>query len=317
MRDGELGYLLDAKSPLVGGRGPSGSWDIFVSAFNDTERVQRTFDMVDARRKFWWLLPEYRYAAGDAVPSGAFTPSGSSEAELVDAGLITSGVVPGCGRVCIDITGFLPQHILYLLRRLPLIGAHEFDMIYTEPESYSERANTAFSLGDVDVVRQVAGFGGLHSPDMANDVLVVGVGYDHNLIGRVVLDKESARLIQLQCFPSLSADMYNESLLRLDRLSISSHGRVDEQLFFAAANDPFVTAAVLSGAVKAVRRAQPLTNLYLSPLATKPQVLGFGLYYLKECMSTATSIIYPFSALHSRGSSTGIGRTWVYPITIS
>ena len=131
-----------------------------------------------------------------------------------------------------------------------------------------------------------------------------------------MLDKESARLIQLQCFPSLSADMYNESLLRLDRLSISSHGRVDEQLFFAAANDPFVTAAVLSGAVKAVRRAQPLTNLYLSPLATKPQVLGFGLYYLKECMGTATSIIYPFSALHSRGSSTGTGRTWVYPITI-
>ncbi|MGT2481237.1 hypothetical protein ACU4GR_25905 [Methylobacterium oryzae CBMB20] len=189
-------------------------------------------------------------------------------------------------------------------------------MLYTEPESYARRDETAFSIGDVEIVRQVAGFEGQHTTDMSNDVLVVGVGYDHNLVGRAILEKESARLVQLQCLPSLSADMYNESVLRLDRLAIPSYGRVDEHLFFAPANDPFVTGYVLSNAIRTISMNQIISNLYLSPLATKPQALGFALFFHHECIGKPASIIYPFSARHSKGSSTGVGRSWIYPVNL-
>lgn len=317
MRDKGWRHLIDAKTPLHVGPGEP-PWGVFVSAYNDTERVRAVFDRVEARRKRWWLLPEYAYDEADGCPPDAFASSLNDEADFVDAALASTGLDGGSGRLCIDITGFLPQHILYLLRRLPPLGIPRFDMMYTEPLGYTQRADTIFSLGDVDQVRQVAGFGGPHVTDMSKDVLIVGVGYDHNLIDQVILNKESSHLVQLQCLPSLSADMYNESLLRLDRLLLPSKVRVDEQLFFATANDPFVTASVLADAVAMIRRArQGITNLYLSPLATKPQALGFGLFYIRECLRTATSIIYPFSARHSRGSSTGVGRSWLYPIDLS
>src|SRR5580658_4376694 len=43
---------------------------------------------------------------------------------------------------------------------------------------------------------------------------------------------------------------------------------------------------------------------YLSPLATKPQVLGFALYYLTECRNTAASLIFPFCQAYDQETST-------------
>ena len=37
------------------------NWDWFVSAYNDSDRVRRVFDMVDAGRKQWLVHPEYGY----------------------------------------------------------------------------------------------------------------------------------------------------------------------------------------------------------------------------------------------------------------
>jgi hypothetical protein len=37
-----------------------------------------------------------------------------------------------------------------------------------------------------------------------------------------------------------------------------------------------------------------ITNLYLSPLATKPQVLGCALYYLMECQDSAARSSFTF-----------------------
>jgi hypothetical protein len=72
-------------------------------------------------------------------------------------------------------------------------------------------------------------------------------------------------------------------------------------------------AAELSRAYSRLKRAG-LTNLYLSPLATKPHTLGFGLFYLKELEETASSLIFPFSARYSRETGKGLGRSWIYPI---
>ena len=187
-------------------------------------------------------------------------------------------------------------------------------MMYTEPLHYQRKEETAFASKDVSEVRQVTGFEGDHQPNTDGEVLIVGVGYDHHLISHVIDSKSSAQLVQLHSLPSLSADMYQESLLRLDRVSSSySPASADNQIY-CSANDPFLVAAVLTETVEKFQRAGRIGNLYLSPLATKPQAIGFGLYYLKNISPIPMSMIFPYASSYDRETSKGIGRTWIYPI---
>ena len=59
-----------------------------------------------------------------------------------------------------------------------------------------------------------------------------------------------------------------------------------------------------------------MSNLYLSPLATKPQALGFALYYLCELAGSAASIIFPFAESYSPETSIGWGRTSLYRLEL-
>jgi hypothetical protein len=67
-------------------------------------------------------------------------------------------------------------------------------------------------------------------------------------------------------------------------------------------------------AVRVAETRRRVTNVYFSPLATKPQAVGFGLHYLKRMRGTATSIIYPLRPSYDKETSTGVGRSWIYPI---
>jgi hypothetical protein len=309
-------YFIDAKvviGDLAGLR-----HDIFISAYNDSARVQKVFSGVVAPKKFWWILPEYNYSATEvaSLPNHIlFTEHG--EADLVMAGLesIKTSLVTG-SRLCVDITGFMRSHILFLMKYLRDSGIKSFDALYTEPSHYSRKADTTFSK-QVSIVRQVEGFEGAHQSDVSNDVLLLGVGYDHDPMARTILHKDNARLVQLHSLPSLSADMYHESLLRLYQVSSVSARPNDESVYFASANDPFVTASALSRAWREMNARRAVTNLYLCPLATKAQALGFGLFFLSELENTPASIILPSIESYSRETSTGVGRSWLYPISLA
>jgi hypothetical protein len=208
-----------------------------------------------------------------------------------------------------------PQ-ILYLIRYLSAEAATSISLLYTEPEHYALKENTRFSDEAVEAVRQVLGFEGIHEDDMSNDVLIVGVGYDHALVSHVIDDRDSAKVIRLLSLPSLSADMYQESILRLDRTEQAGGENFEHEDFFAPANDPFVVAAELSGKCAELRRRGRIGNLYLCPLATKPQALGFALFYLAELSDSPASIIFPFARSYSRETSKGVGRTWCYEVQL-
>lgn len=292
-------------------------WDVFISAYNDSDRVKTTFTNSKATRKIWWILPEYGYDSTE-VPSDEEVMFLNDHDEDT---LVINGI-DGIGKdalreakVCIDITGFMRPHLLFLMRYLPTIGVNTYDMLYTEPTHYSLKSDTEFTSSSVKSVRTVAGYAGQHDTDLSNDHVIVGVGYDHELIARVVSTKESAKFVQLHSFPSLSADMYHESLIRLNKVD-NAMPRVDQDVFFSSANDPFVTAAALSDAVTKLYSNKPITNLYLSPLATKVQAIGFGLFYLKEKLPCPVSMIFPFSSNYNRKTSSGIGRSWLYKISI-
>lgn len=311
----DIEALLDAKVELgeVAARGHS--WDLFISAYNNSKRVQTVFPMVPATRRSWWVIPEYGYGSTDlANLEDPVVLGRGSEAQVVKAGLAGSRFDPSADqRLCIDITGLMRPHILFLMAHLQDIGVKQFDLLYTEPAQYSRRAETRFSIGEDVRVVSVEGFVGAHDPDTSGDLLVIGIGYDHHLISHAIQAKENARVVELHSFPSLSADMYHESILRLDRVS-SERSRVGDEVQYCSANDPFVVAASLASAVRIAETHRRITNVYFSPLATKPQAVGFGLHYLKRMRGTATSIIYPLRPSYDKETSTGVGRSWVYPI---
>ena len=307
--------LLDAKIELweVAARGHS--WDLFISAYNDSTRVQTVFPQVPVARRSWWVIPEYGYGPADLVDlEDPVVLARGSEAQVMKAGLAGSHFDPTTDqRLCIDITGLMRPHILFLMAHLQDIGVTQFDFLYTEPTQYSRRAETRFSIGENVRVVSVEGFVGAHERDTSGDLLVIGIGYDHHLISHAIQAKENARVVELHSFPSLSADMYHESILRLDRVS-SERSRVGDEVQYSSANDPFVVAAFLASAVRLAETRRRVTNIYFSPLATKPQAVGFGLHYLKRMRGTATSIIYPLRPNYDKETSTGVGRSWIYPV---
>ncbi len=314
-----LRYLLNRKCVLSFAQPNIQSWDIFLSAFNSSERVQQVFERVVASKKYWVVLPEYGYEE-DELPKhpNVVSFAEGNEADVV-LGLIKEHI--GIGAIqgktlCIDITGFMRPHILFLVQYLQAVGLTSFDMIYTEPAQYGRKEDTDFSR-DVYEVRQVSGFEGTHIDEIANDILLVGVGYDDELISRVVNEKDSARLYQLRSLPSLSADMYQESILRLDKTPLADIPDMEDRVFFAPANDPFVVATELSEKLQQLHARKSVDNIYLSPLATKPQALGFALFYITELRNQPASIIFPFSTSYSKETSAGVGRTWCYEIRLA
>lgn len=105
--------------------------------------------------------------------------------------------------------------------------------------------------------------------------------------------------------------MYQQNVLQT-YLAANSLGGIDNNRFFAPANDPFATATVLSEIISRYERKGPVTNLYLSPLSTKAQALGFALYHMAECGSKNASIIFPFSAKYAGHTSDNLARAWKY-----
>ncbi|RQH12740.1 hypothetical protein [Bradyrhizobium sp. RP6] len=294
-------------------------YDILISAFNSSERVRLAFDRIRARNKLWLIHNEYDYSSAELPSGDCFSSSAATESALVKELVAeierrTSRTI-GDTSICVDCTGFMRPHLIFLTLYLSLRGVRKYDVIYSEPRAYAQKEQTTFSEGSIRV-RQVEGFEGINSPDQQNDFLIIGSGYDHRLIKAVAENKDKADKVQIFGLPSLRADMYQENVMRAFRASdaIGTNKVFDVDRFFAPANDPFVTAATLSDIVKSRRRLGAISNLYLSPLATKPQALGFALSYLTECKSTATSILFPVTDKYARETTYGLQRAWVYTV---
>ena len=290
----------------------STDWDVFISAYNPSDRVQRVFAAVKAKRKLWLVQPEYGFDAA-VLPAGAFVSGTRSEAEFWHDFDTFAGAGWLDGVVCIDTTGFMRPQLTFFV--VWLLGAKrkQFVALYTDPTHYAKQENTTFSKGPVIDVRQIAGCEGAHVPQASADCLIIGMGYDDELVRRVAESKEDARKIQMYGLPSLAADMYQESVLRSFKASEALGPWWDERCF-APANDPFATANVLQERVRQEQAAHGLTNLYLSPVGTKPQVLGFALYFATERRGTPTSIVFPFTGGYEQETSKGIARTWIYNV---
>lgn len=87
---------------------------------------------------------------------------------------------------------------------------------------------------------------------------------------------------------------------------------------FAPANDPFSTAGVVGDIVAGIDKTGIPANIYLSPLSTKVQALGFAIYWQLEGRSRgATTILLPECLTYSRETSVGLKRLWTYTVELA
>lgn len=283
-------------------------YDRLISAYNDSERVKVVFAEASAAIKHWLVFSEYTVSSVHLLGGQAIECASGTEDECVGKYLDAFPLKTG-ERICIDSTGFIRPHLLYLIRYLYEIGWPTLDVLYSEPMLYIKGPKTEFS-GAVAEVRQVRGFEGAHSIDTDGEFLVIGCGYDASLMSIVANSRLRAKKVQLFPFPALRPHMYQENRLRTEECQ-AAFGAVAHTCF-APGYDPFATAHVLAEFVEKFK--WKIKNLYLSPLATKAQVLGFALFYLMEQREIPVSIIFPFSQRYNRETSSGVSELWRYTI---
>jgi hypothetical protein len=311
-------YTISYRSKLPPTGGWPDEWDVFISAYNNSDRVRNVFGFARAKEKHWLIHPEYNYAVGEYPTSGTvFAPPPGDEAEFLHYYFGQAGSTLAGARVCVDSTGFMRPHLMLILPFMVAAGVRRFDVLYSEPGQYMKEERTSFSSAPKEV-RSVRGFEGNHTTDTSKDLLIIGSGYDHPLISSVAEHKKSARKVQLLGLPSLRPDMYQENVLMAHYAdeALGFGGVGGQRDFFAPANDPFVVASVLQNIVTTETSKGQLTNLYLCPTATKPQALGFALFYVTECRGGAASMIFPFANSYSKETTTGLSRVWKYTLEL-
>jgi hypothetical protein len=296
-----------------------GDWDIFISAYNETDRVKHVFDATRATEKHWLIHAEYGFSDSE-IPSGSnvyASPADVREDDYISGFAEARLARVADARLCVDISGFMRPHLMFLVRFLAARGVKRFDALYSEPRQYVRREATEFSCGQVNGVRPVAGLEGVHVPSLSSDqdVLIIGAGYEHELMRSVAMAKTNTRKFQLLGFPPLQADFYQENVLNARRAAEAVSAVNERHPFLAPANDPFVTASVIQHAVsEQVKRGAK--NIYLCPLSSRPQALGFALYHVHEALGQPVSVIYPFAAKYARDSAVGIARVWRYTVEL-
>lgn len=300
-------------------------YDLFISAYNDSERVKTVFENINAVEKHWLVFPQYFYkpeelpALSNSIEKIYCFQNDLSEGQVIRNYVNQSDVdFEKAGDVCIDITGFIRPHLLFLIRYLSLLNVDKIDFIYSDPIKYAKKEETSFSA-DYTVVRQVDGFQGIHNPETTNDYLVIGAGYDNQRITDVSKNKANSKKIQLFGFPSLQPDMYQENIVKAYKSEeATSNGResfIDPgSTLFAPANDPFLTAKIIKDFIVQENARKKITNLYLSPLSTKAQTLGMALYFITDCLDTNVSMIFPICDSYSRETTEGLSKIWRYSI---
>jgi len=298
------------------------NYDLFISAYNESDRVNHVYDNVNAGLRHWLIFPEYQFKEIEiaGLQGEIFNYSemnDSDEDEIILKYIEENEELILNSNIAIDITGMLRSYIVFLVRLLKEKNIKKVDFIYSEPKSYKEKEETQFTLDYINI-REIKGCLGSHNPETFNDMLILGAGYDYHRITRVAKEKKEAKKVQVLGFPSLQADMFQQNILKSYKAEEdSSSGEFDldsNDIILAPANDPFITAQLLSDFIKEVERKEELTNLYICPLATKAQTLGMALYYTIECLEKPASIIFPFCNKYSRETSTGISRVWVYTV---
>ena len=293
---------------------PWQEWDLFISAFNLSERLQTVFSKVTAQEKYWLVFPEYCFQESELPNTGSYIDiTEGNEAEQLKPFFDKINLIKYISsRICIDSTGFMRAQLLFLMAYLKHQGFTQVDFIYSEPSHYSKKEHTTFSSGSIYETRQVLGYQGANRISDKKDLLIIAAGYDTNLIAKVGQENENAEIVPLFGFPSLKADMFQENILKTVAAGESFSFDSLNPPIFAPASDPFETASTIETYIHKNDCIQKYNHIYICPLSTKAQTMGIGLAYLNSFKGKPISILYPFTKMYSKETSKGISKMWLY-----
>lgn len=299
-------------------------YDFFLSAYTNEDIVIETYKNIKAKEKFWILFPEYdidKSIINDDYFEHIIIDSNKRESEYI-LKLFTEKLD---GRqeqnICIDTTGFMKPYIIFLLFLLKKKGFKKIDLIYTEPQSYEKNEDTEFSEKETSInVRDIVAYGGYYQSSNSDDLYIVNVGYDSSLVNKVLTGVKAKEIKALIGFPSLQPIMYQENIINLEKSNAYLNLEPNDDLLYAPANNPFITAHIVSEYIHNYKNDNPkINNIYLSPLATKAQTIGLTLFYIFESESyeeqdISIHIRYPFTNSYSSKAGKGYFRINKYTI---
>lgn len=301
-------------------------WDVAVLAYNSSPRVLELAKKIFATHVIWVVHREYQYDSseikfpvhGNSIVADDTDDEASLMQKLLDQ---IDGIASADGgkSIVVDITGFMRAHLVVLVQLFAARGIRAVDFLYSDPVRYKRKSATSFGVARASSTRQVRGCEGEHEAASGNDLLIIGAGYDHDMMKEVAEQKRHAQTALVLGFPSLAADMYQESVLRITEAEEElRQGLAGDRskIYYAPASDPFVTASVLRSIVDRERTYRKTRSFYLSPLGTKPQVLGFAVFfaYERQWLDNAISVLLPEIRSYERDTSQGIGRVWHYAV---
>lgn len=296
---------LDAESTL--------KYDIFISAFDGCERTLSTYNRVYSPNKKWIIFPQYVYNGDIDVPDGLYSDKIDEGEFILD--VIESLDIKKSSKVCIDCTGFLVPHLLFLIRFLQRKGIYKFDILYSEPVSYVKGEDTVFTMNN-NAPRPIGGYSTSARNINGDDALIIFAGFNNQLITNVARDKSKARYKTLFTgFPSLQADMYQQNLVQVYK-SKETIGVTNVEYKMAPAYDPFTAADKLQNVIVSfMNTCSNVGYIHIAPLSTKPMAIASSLVYLYN-ENLPIDIIYPPSDIYFYGHAIGIKRTWRYVIEL-
>lgn len=267
------------------------------------------YDHPDERRDEH--LREMREILGS---SGSFEEISASELNPIPAiqllrdRLRSLGLRPGQCAATVDTTAFTKRHLLLLLRMLDDLDLWaDLRLLYTEPRDYVTDLYAPMSFG-LREISPIPGFGGQEFPSKPL-LLVVFLGYeaDRALALYENLDPNEAILIVPK--PAYHPEWEGRTE-DLNGALISLVGT--KRVVASDSRDPVRVASTLASVLESPEYSTDRFNCHVSPLGTKPQVVGLYLYWRKH--RGEISVIYAQSLRHNqRFYSHGIGKTWILP----
>lgn len=284
-------------------------YDIFISASDGCDRTLIPYNEVNAKTKVFLTFPQQERMN---ISDGCYSNSHIEEDLYVQQMVKNIPLdLSMNSKICIDCSGFIIPHLLYLIGYLYYTGIKRLDIIYNEPEKYNDKENTKFS--DIySAPKPIKGFEAINS-DLSNDeILIIESGFQSELIRQVIRNKAkvSDRHFIIG-FPSLHADMYQHNRVQLyqAKYNIGSNRVLYHK---SPAYDPFITANKLCSIINSYNTSNYI--YHIAPLSTKPQAIGAALCYLAIKDNVPIDIIYPPSEIYFTKNTTGIHRRWLFTI---
>ncbi len=284
-------------------------YDVFISAFDGCDRTKVTFKRVNAVNKYWLVIPQYKQAA-EGLPKKYLFSSFTEESEFI-LDIVGKVDISGEKKICVDSTGFIIPHLLYLVQYLKRRGIVALDILYSEPQQYEKGESTQFAKR-VGYTRPVMGYSTIARDVEGEDTLIIFAGFNDEMVSNVAREKSKSKHKYLFTgFPSLQADMYQQNLIQLNK-SIETIGEMHVHFCKTPAYDPFVTAKKLQDIIdKRIKKSEPVNYIHIAPLSTKPMAIAAALVYFNN-PDYPIDIIYAPAEEYKSHHSIGIKRTWRY-----